>query len=276
MKLHNIITFILCVFAFSNTGNAIYAQTKNNKVQKTDIPFEEVQEKPTFVECKNITKDSQLKCFQEILSKYMKQNFEYPKKALERRIPGKVLVLFRIKTDGMVEVISATGPDELLEEGAKRIVEKLPQFIPGKQNGKPVSVIFKYPIDFRIQQDNEAPKEEMPFTTVQQRPRFQECKDVPESETFKCFKEQIDKHVAKNFVYPPICKELYIQGRVFVSFRIKTDGSIEIIGVRGTDKILEQAAKELIESLPKLIPGKQDGNPINVTFAYPINYSLEQ
>ncbi|WP_366378470.1 energy transducer TonB [Paraprevotella clara] len=48
-----------------------------------------------------------------------------------------------------------------------------------------------------------------------------------------------------------------------------------VLGVRGTDKLLEAEAKRIIEKLPKLIPGKQRGKPTPVTFAYPINFKLQ-
>ena len=74
--------------------------------------------------------------------------------------------------------------------------------------------------------------------------------------------------------YPTDAKEVGIEGRVNVSFRIKKDGSTEVIGLRGVDKLLEQEAKRIIESMPKLIPAKQNGKPIAVTIAYPIFFKL--
>ena len=56
---------------------------------------------------------------------------------------------------------------------------------------------------------------------------------------------------------------------------INVDGTITVLGVRGTDKLLEAEAKRIIEKLPKLIPGKQRGKPTPVTFAYPINFKLQ-
>ena len=74
--------------------------------------------------------------------------------------------------------------------------------------------------------------------------------------------------------YPTEAKEVGIEGKVNVSFRIKKDGNIEVIGLRGVDKVLEQEAKRIIESMPKLIPAKQNGKPIAVTIAYPIFFKL--
>lgn len=103
---------------------------------------------------------------------------------------------------------------------------------------------------------------------------FDACKDQPKAKQFDCFKENLDKHVQKNFRYPEMAQEMGIQGRVYVNFRINKDGSITVIGTRGPDKSLEAEARRIIEKLPKLIPGKQRGKPTPVTFAYPITFKL--
>ena len=121
---------------------------------------------------------------------------------------------------------------------------------------------------------NKEEETDIPYSKVEQKPRFQECKDVPEDETFKCFQEVLNKHIENTLKYPTEAKEVGIEGRVNVSFRIKKDGSTEVIGLRGVDKVLEQEAKRIIESMPKLIPAKQNGKPIAVTIAYPIFFKL--
>ena len=122
--------------------------------------------------------------------------------------------------------------------------------------------------------DVEEEKIELPFAVIEDKPLFQECKNVPRSEQMSCFKEHLDKHVKNNFRYPQAALDMGIEGRVNVSFRINTDGTISILGVRGTDRILEDEAKRIISSIPKLIPGKQRDKPTAVTFAYPINFKL--
>ena len=122
--------------------------------------------------------------------------------------------------------------------------------------------------------EDENPEIVVPFAVIEDKPLFQECKNVPRSEQMSCFKEHLDKHVKNNFRYPQAALDMGIEGRVNVSFRINTDGTISILGVRGTDRILEDEAKRIISSIPKLIPGKQRDKPTAVTFAYPINFKL--
>ena len=54
------------------------------------------------------------------------------------------------KKDGSVEVINTQGKDKILEKEARRVIEKLPKLIPGKQRDRPVAVIFSYPIVFKL------------------------------------------------------------------------------------------------------------------------------
>ena len=68
-------------------------------------------------------------------------------------ISGRVFVIFTIEKDGSIKKIKTRGPDRLLENEARRIVSLLPKMIPGKQRGKPVSVPFSLPINFKMQVD---------------------------------------------------------------------------------------------------------------------------
>ena len=114
----------------------------------------------------------------------------------------------------------------------------------------------------------------IPFLLVEEKPKFMACEDVPKEKEAACFKEQLDKHVIRYFYYPKEAIDKGIEGRININFQINTNGSVTVIGVRGTDKLLETVAKEIIEKLPTFIPGKQGGKPVPVTFSYPINFKL--
>ena len=114
----------------------------------------------------------------------------------------------------------------------------------------------------------------IPFYVVEEKPKFMACEDVPKEKEAECFKEQLNKHVIRYFYYPKEAIDKGIQGRVIVSFQINTNGSVTIRDIRGTNKLLKVAAKEIFEKLPTFIPGKQGGKPVPVTFSYPINFKL--
>ncbi|WP_224484077.1 energy transducer TonB [Robertkochia aurantiaca] len=125
-----------------------------------------------------------------------------------------------------------------------------------------------------IEEVEEVVDVDVPFTVIEDKPMFPACEGVPKNQQFACFKENLDKHVRKTFRYPEMAQEMGIQGRVYVNFRINKDGTITILNTRAPDKSLDQEARRIINSLPKLIPGKQRGRPTPVTFAYPIVFKL--
>lgn len=123
--------------------------------------------------------------------------------------------------------------------------------------------------------EEEIVDEVVPFAIIEDKPMFEACKGLPKGkQQDDCFKQNLDKHVQRNFRYPELAAEMGIQGRVFVQFRINKDGTVSIIGVRGPDKSLEAEARRIIEKLPQLIPGKQRGKAVAVTYAYPIMFKL--
>ncbi|WP_314772927.1 TonB family protein [Capnocytophaga sputigena] len=189
------------------------------------------------------------------------------------------------------KIVVCEEPDPIIELPTPEMPQQAPpppiltQEIKVIENDKPVEEVLigntdpsdptpLAPGSITVVPDVEEEKIELPFAVIEDKPLFQECKNVPRSEQMSCFKEHLDKHVKNNFRYPQAALDMGIEGRVNVSFRINTDGTISILGVRGTDRILEDEAKRIISSIPKLIPGKQCDKPTAVTFAYPINFKL--
>ena len=67
-----------------------------------------------------------------------------------------------------------------------------------------------------------------------------------------------------------------VQGRVTVQFVVTKDGSVGNVTVlRGVDRNLDEEAVRVCKTLPKFIPGKQNGQPVNVWFTLPVTFRLE-
>ena len=115
---------------------------------------------------------------------------------------------------------------------------------------------------------------DVPFAIIEDVPLFPGCEKVAKSQRRKCFQDQIQKHIIKNFRYPEIAQEMGIQGRVFVQFMIGKDGNISGIRTRGPDKNLEKEASRIIGKLPRMTPGKQRGRPVRVPFSIPVTFRL--
>jgi len=83
------------------------------------------------------------------------------------------------------------------------------------------------------------------------------------------------KYLQRNLKYPDIAIEHNIQGKVYVKFVVRKDGSIEHIEVvKGIGGGCDQEAVRVIKNSPKWSPGMHDGEPVNVWFTVPINFQL--
>lgn len=108
---------------------------------------------------------------------------------------------------------------------------------------------------------DEAP---IPFAIVEQKPRF----NGGDANEFS-------RWVNKRLVYPQICVENGVQGRVTLSFTVMPDGSLANISVlRGVDKELDKEALRVVSSSPRWEPGRQRDRAVPVTYTFPVIFSL--
>ena len=83
--------------------------------------------------------------------KFFSRNIKYPAAASKAGIQGKVIVEFLVKEDGNIADISVKqGINPELDAEAMRVVSIMPQWKPGEQRGKPVSVRYEMPIIFSL------------------------------------------------------------------------------------------------------------------------------
>ena len=86
------------------------------------------------------------------LFEYLAQNINYPTEAEKANIQGRVIVTFVVEKDGSIsnaEVVKSVAPS--LDAEALRVINAMPNWIPGKQNGKEVRVKYTVPISFHLQ-----------------------------------------------------------------------------------------------------------------------------
>lgn len=103
-------------------------------------PFQAVEEMPRFPGD------------EEALYKYLYDNLQYPYTAQERGIQGTVWVRFVVTKEGKVERAEiARGIDSACDKEALRVVSSLPDFIPGRQNGRAVPVYYMVRIVYKMQ-----------------------------------------------------------------------------------------------------------------------------
>lgn len=92
------------------------------------------------------------------LMKFIGANVKYPNMERDNDIQGKVIVRFVVDEEGKVtDATVLRGVSPGLDKEALRVVNMLPNFKPGKQQGKPVKVYYNLPLVFKLTDDK--PKE---------------------------------------------------------------------------------------------------------------------
>jgi len=89
---------------------------------------------------------------QKAMLQWLSDNLIYPVIAQEQGIQGRVIVRFVVGPDGRVsgaEIQRSLDPS--CDREALRVVNRMPRWIPGKQNGQAVSVYYTLPVLFRLQ-----------------------------------------------------------------------------------------------------------------------------
>jgi protein TonB len=81
--------------------------------------------------------------------------------------------------------------------------------------------------------------------------------------------------IAKNLKYPKEATDNNIEGRVYIQFVVKPDGSVgSIVVLKGVDPVIDNEAVRVVGLLPKMKPGKQNGVPVPVWFSVPVTFQL--
>lgn len=86
--------------------------------------------------------------------------------------------------------------------------------------------------------------------------------------------KMFNKFVASNIIYPQTAQEIGIDGTVHIRFTVNKDGSITDVKVaKSVHPLLDNAAMEVIKSMPKWKPGKQSGRPVRVSQVLPVKFT---
>jgi TonB family protein len=151
----------------STTENSVVSTTENVKAQaisktedsKTMVkPTNKTEDSKTEVKPTNknqvydvVEKMPQYPGGEKALLEYIGQHLRYPADAHQNGIQGRIIVRFIVNESGKVgdaEVVRGVYPS-IDAEGLK-VVNSLPDWIPGEQNGKKVAVYYTLPITFKL------------------------------------------------------------------------------------------------------------------------------
>ena len=114
---------------------------------------------------------------------------------------------------------------------------------------------------------------------VDEKPKEEETKvfDVVEQmPSFPGGDAELMKFLHDHMKYPAVAEENGIQGRVICTFVVERDGSISDVKiVKSVDPSLDKEAIRVLKSMPKWIPGKQNGSAVRVKYTVPVTFRLQ-
>lgn len=142
------------------SDNGINNPVLQDVIETVEVPFGVVDEVPVMPSCQNLTTNDERKlCMSKNIASHVNKNFNLDL-AKKLGLSGKqrISVIFKIDAKGNVIDVKSRAPHPELEVEAKRVINLLPQFKPGKQDGKAVTVPYSLPILFQIAPDKKEDK----------------------------------------------------------------------------------------------------------------------
>lgn len=180
---------------------------------------------------------------------------EVPKVATIKFLPPEV------KKD---EEVPEETPPPVVEELEKAVVADKTQ--EGDENAQEAIVAPEEtaPVKEEVKVVEAAPVEEQIFQVVEQNPEFPGGMAA------------LGQYLQKNLKYPAAASRANVSGRVFLTFVVNTDGSIQDIQVlKGLGFGCDEEAQRVVKGMPKWKPGKQSGRNVRVKYNLPISFVLE-
>ncbi|MBR5898097.1 MAG: energy transducer TonB [Muribaculaceae bacterium] len=193
---------------------------------------------------------------------------EEPEEELERIeeqkpevLPEEVLNTVKVTELAIVDDDQVKAEDEIKTQDELQQTETAFGQTDFDKGTDDLNVVREYKEEIVVEEKKEV---EQVFTAVEQMPQF------PGGDA------ELMKYISSNIKYPTMAMENNIQGRVVVQFVVTKSGKIgEVKVVRSKDPDLDKEAVRVVKSLPNFIPGKMNGQAVNVWYTLPITFKLQ-
>lgn len=144
----------------------------------------------------------------------------------------------------------------------------------GKNNRKILATIIDFSkIKGYKNKDDVTETEEVSFIVIDKTPTFPGCEEGDKD----CFSKMVQKHFSRNFD-ADMPKTLGLEPgkkRVFIAFKIDKEGNVVDIKARAPHIKIKDEVIKVMSSLPKMIPGEQDGKTVGVKYSIPFALVIE-
>ena len=119
----------------------------------TPVSMKFVSKVPVFKGCENLSEQESRKCFDKKINRLINRYFDtdLANELGLKKGKNKILTQFVIDKNGNVTDVQIRAPHVRLKKETQRIINKIPVFTPGENNGKPVNVRYTLPINFQVE-----------------------------------------------------------------------------------------------------------------------------
>lgn len=241
---------------------------KNNKKEQYELLLSQVFQTKNISFINHFYKSSLIKKRIVMLQKSRSNQVLKFKYLLMLPLVMGMLFYTSCETEEIIEPIETIVETEMIEEVVVTALANDPNELNVGSETELIEVVKEVPVSKAFDDENV-----VPFSVIEEAPIFPGCENAENKH--KCFNEQIQRHIRKNFRYPEEAQVKGVQGRVSVMFTIQEDGTIGNIRMRGPDVNLEKEAARIIGKLPQMVPGKQKGKAVKVPFSVPITFKLQ-
>ncbi len=231
---------------------------------------QEVDRFPSFTKI-NCLEEGTEACFANQLNQHITQNFNYPIKAIQDKLEGKVFVQFVVDSTGKVGAIKTRSHHKVFENEGQRIIGKIPQLAAARINGKSVSMVYNVPITFNMMQIDES--QSIPNTINIDYPADSTAEliswedansppilslSAPEEIKGDSFESTLKQHIAKNILSKGYTSNTTTSAKVY--FEINGNLSISNVNVISTQKELKNLIEHSIRNDLKVLEPAKDMN----------------
>jgi bla regulator protein BlaR1 len=239
------------------------------------VSFIKIEKGPTFPGCDIGDKD----CFSKNVQKHFSRNFnsKLPNSLGLSAGKKRVFIGFKVDVNGGVVDVKVRAPHPKLKAEVLRVMKTLPKMLPGQIKGENVAVnytipftllIDKVPFSSRAKMSKEKSLDgSVNFMSIETAPTFPGCSTGDKD----CFSKMVQKHFSRNFdaKLPNSLGLSAGKKRVFIGFKVAVNGDIVDVQARAPHIKIKEEVIRVMRSLPKMIPGKQDGKNVVVNYNIP-------
>ena len=265
----------------------ILITTKAGKKDKSEI-FRVVEQMPRFPGCEDQPAGHERDdCAKTKMLEYIYQNLKYPQEARKNNVEGQVVLQFVVEKDGRlndIKVVRDIGAGFGI--AARQVIESMnamkSRWIPGKQSGKNVNVLYTLPVKFKLegksgsQKAIEIEKNKDPdfFNMV----KWKDCNQHQNMfEESMCSIKKISEFVQSKAKYPEEARKNKVEGSCQV--RAYFDEKGDLIKAEIKEDIGNGCGEEalrVVKLLPNMTPAKKYDQAVASSLLIPVTFKISK